>query len=174
MWAESITGEEIGGFLEFKINSPLGIETSLRFARSIYGLVKPEINSPYAIVAARSLTIPLIARFYPDSDRQFAGYIGLQGGYIIGGTVVLLPYSIQEAMLRRNNSFEKRDLSSFPPEKVASWQAALAAGLDYETDNGFIFGLKYTKEMIPLISSEDALFAWHLMLSLGANIGAWF
>jgi hypothetical protein len=175
VWTGSIMGgREIGGFVEYKINSPFGIETGLRFVGSVYGLIKSEINSSDAVVVARSLTIPLIARFYPGSDRKFAWYIGLQGGYILGGRVVLLPSNLKELKFNNIASLEERDLSSFPPEKVASWQAALAAGLDYETDHGFIWGFKYTQEMIPLIPSKEMLWAWHLMLSLGANIGAWF
>jgi hypothetical protein len=172
--AGSMTSGEIGGFVEFKINSMIGVETGLRFVSSAYQVIKPEINSPYAVVGARSLTIPLIGRFYPGSDRQFAWYAGLQSGYVVGGKVVPLLKSIPELKRSDIASLEKHDLSSFPSEKVASWQVASIVGFDYETDIGLIFGFKYTKEMIPLIASEDMEFAWHLMLSLGANIGAWF
>ena len=78
--------KKAGLFGEYKLNETLGVQASIIYFSNFYFLGDAEIvDGGFLITKVASISMPIVLRAYPGSDRQFCWFSGIQLGYITTG-----------------------------------------------------------------------------------------
>ncbi len=175
--ASGLFARRIGGYVEYKFTQGLGIQSGLYYYSDLYGL---DLNQgpntlDITIVTPKYITLPLILRTYPGADRQFCLFIGMRGGYLVGG---------KEWRTNQSSGFFHFDPfgqeQPHAPElkesyDVNPWELSVVTGFDYETSIGLIFGLAYSQGRINVINeAKDSYLNWTFQPSIGYNLARLF
>lgn len=178
----SILSNSAGIFAEYKPNESLGLQTAILYFKNIYTLFSTAVsNGEAAIVETNYISLPLILRAYPGSDRQFCLFMGAKIGYVLRGNFIFGSdigiknkdmIELTEDTKNDSTSISLKDINE--QNKINRFMLGITLGLDYEFKFGLIMGLNFTKELIDVIESKDSSLNWSLQPTLGFNFGKYF
>ncbi len=178
-----ISGRKFGGFVEYKMNEALGLQTGFLLFNDAYLMKSLEGGSNLnALVTPSHMSVPLIARFYPGEERQFCMFAGLQINHLTGGSLMYLDEDtefedIASILLGTSSSNEKKHKikdTSAHKEKISYWGAHFLMGFDYEYLSGFQLGLEYGLGLSSLAKCKETSNNFTLKSSLGYNFAKLF
>lgn len=179
----NILSSSWGIFGEYKPNESLGLQTAILYSKNIYTLLSTAVsNGEAAIVETSYISLPLILRAYPGSDRQFCLFMGAKIGYVLRGNFIFESNIVIKEKekdivklaedIKNGITISLKDINE--QNKVNRFLLGITLGLDYEFKFGLILGLNFTKELIDVIESKYSSLNWSLQPTLGFNFGKYF
>jgi hypothetical protein len=162
--------EDFSLFLEKKVNQKLSVESGLLFGQHIYAIEAPEGGHKLA-VNPLYLSIPLTLRLYPGKDRQSSLFLGVQVGYLVGGSILGV-VDKPEDLVNKYSVFTEENgsvkLTNFSDRKKAG--LTLALGYSYEFKIGLILGTNFTHVFNPVFKTDNKVSVLLPNLDLGWNL----